>query len=113
MGDPTNHPEEYVKRGLLSVLAELHADLFSRHTSPLEVCVFVAVYDRGKDVMSDEICRRCDGKQQRRRRVGGSVLLPDWLMIPPSRHLGVYTYVLSMTKYIRRETNTPGSQISG
>ena len=34
---------------------ELHADLFSRHASPLEVYVFVAVANRGEDVMSDEI----------------------------------------------------------
>ena len=27
-------------------LTELHADLFSRHASPLDVCVFVAVDDR-------------------------------------------------------------------
>ena len=39
------------------LLAELHADLFSRHVRPLEVYVFVAVANRGEDVMSDEICR--------------------------------------------------------
>ena len=55
------------------ILGELHADLFSRHASPLEVCVFVAVEERGEDVISDEICRRCNGKQQRRRRGGLSV----------------------------------------
>ena len=43
---------------------ELHADLFSRHASPLEVYVFVAVANRGEDVMPDEICRRFNGKQQ-------------------------------------------------
>ena len=32
------------------LLAELNADLFSRHASPLEVYVFVAVDDRGEDV---------------------------------------------------------------
>ena len=57
--------------------AELHADLFSHHASPLEVYVFLAVDLRGEDVMSDEICRRCNGKQQRRRRDGRSVQLPD------------------------------------
>ena len=31
--------------------------------------------------MSDEICRRCNGKQQRRRRGGRSVQLPDWFVI--------------------------------
>ena len=43
---------------------ELHADLFSCHASPLEVYVFVTVANRGEDVMSDEICRRFNGKQQ-------------------------------------------------
>ena len=47
------------------VLAKLHADLFSRHDSPLEVYFFVAVANRGEDdVMSDEICRRFNEKQQ-------------------------------------------------
>ena len=45
------------------IFPELHADLFSRHASPLEVYVFVAVANRGEDV-SDEICRRFNGKQQ-------------------------------------------------
>ena len=60
-------------------LAELHAGLFSRLASPFEVCVLVAVDERGEDVMSDEICRRCNGKQQRRRG-GRRVQLPDWVM---------------------------------
>ena len=88
------------------ILAELHADLFSRHASPLEVCVFVAIDERGEDVMSDEICRRCNGKQRRRRRSGQSVQLPDWFMIRHScsRHLLCkYTYVLRSTKYIQRK----------
>ena len=50
------------------VLAELHTDLFRRYVSSLEVYVFVAVDERGKDVMFDEICRRCNGKQQGRKR---------------------------------------------
>ena len=45
----------------LEPFAELHADLFSRHASPLEVDVFVAVANRGEDIMSDEICRRFNG----------------------------------------------------
>ena len=53
------------------ILAELHADLFSRHTSPLEAYIFVAVDERGQDVSSDEIYRRCNGKQQIIRRRGG------------------------------------------
>ena len=58
-------------------MAELHPDLFSRHASPLEVYVFVAVDERGEDVMSDEICRRCNGKQQ---NGGRRVQLPDWVV---------------------------------
>ena len=47
--------------------------------SLLEVCVFVAVDERGEDVMSDEIRLRCNGKQQRRRG-GRNVQLPDWVV---------------------------------
>ena len=43
--------------GSVVALAELHSDLFSRQASPLEVCVFVVVDERGEDAMSDEICR--------------------------------------------------------
>ena len=53
---------------VVRLLPVLHADLFSRHGSPLEVYVFLAVEERGEDVMSDAICRRCNGKQQIRRR---------------------------------------------
>ena len=35
---------------------------------------------RGEDVMPDEICCRCNEKQQRKRRGGKSVQLPDWVM---------------------------------
>ena len=45
-----------------SIFPELHADLFSRHAS--QIYVFVAVANRGGDVVSDEICRRFNGKQQ-------------------------------------------------
>ena len=38
----------------IGALAELHGDSFSRHVSPLEVDVFVAVDERGENVMSDE-----------------------------------------------------------
>ena len=63
-------------------LAELHADLFSRHDSPFEVYVFVTVAKRGDEVMPDKISRRCNGKQQTLRGRGGrSVQLPDWFMI--------------------------------
>ena len=50
----------------ISKLAELHGDLFSRHASPLEGYIFVVVDDRGEDVLSDEICRRCNRKQQKK-----------------------------------------------
>ena len=47
---------------LLGLLDQFRADLFSRHASPSEVCTFVAVDERGEDVISHEICRRCNGK---------------------------------------------------
>ena len=49
---------------IYTVVPELHDDLFSHHVRPLVVHVFVAVAERGDDVMSDEICHRCNGKQQ-------------------------------------------------
>ena len=58
---------------VVSVLSELHADLFSHLASPLEVYVFVAVANRGEDIMSDEICHRFNEKQQYRRRSGRSM----------------------------------------
>ena len=48
-------------------ITELQADLFSRHASLVEVCACVAVDERGEGAMSDDICHRCNGKQQRRR----------------------------------------------
>ena len=83
----------------LVILAELRADLFSRHASPLEVCcVFVAVDERGEDVMSDDICRRCNGKKQRRR--GGRIVqLPDWFMNKiKSQHIIAYTWLSHFRK---------------
>ena len=96
-------------------MAELHADLFSRHASPLEVYAFVAVDERGEDIMPDEIWRRCNGKQQKRRRGGPSVQLPDWFMILHSSwgYLWTYTYVRRTTKYIRREKEKENPQRSG
>ena len=61
-------------------MPELHGDLFSRHASPLEGYVFVAVDEIGEDVMSDEIFRRNNWKQERSRRDGRSVQRLDWLM---------------------------------
>ena len=46
----------------------MHADLFSHHASTLKKYVFVAVDERGEDVTSDDMCRRCNDKQQIRRR---------------------------------------------
>ena len=83
----------------ISKLAELHGDLFSRHASPLEGYVFVAVDDRGEEVSSDEICRRCNGKQQRRRRGGRSVQPPDWLMILTFTHVCIITYYVHDQMY--------------
>ena len=40
----------------------------------------MAVDERGEDVMSDEICRRRNRKQTRRRRGGRSVQLLDWVI---------------------------------
>ena len=76
------------------LLTELHPDLFSRHASPFEAYVFVAVDERGEDVMSDEICRRCNGKQQ---NGGRSVQLPDWVMNKIKRqHVFALTWVTRM-----------------
>ena len=61
-------------------LAELHTDLLSRHARPLYVRVVVADDERSEDVTSHEICRRYNGKQQKRRRDGRGVQLPDWAM---------------------------------
>ena len=102
----------------IEILPELHADLFSCHACPLEFYVFVAVDERGESVMSDEICRRCSGTQQRRRHDGRSVQVPDGFMIlhSSSRHLCMYRYVLRTTKYIRRKKlkePPPGDQVSG
>ena len=47
-------------------LAELRSDLFGHHSSRLEGFVFVAADERGEYVMSDEICRRYNGKKERR-----------------------------------------------
>ena len=36
---------------------------------------------RGEDVLFDESCRRCNGKEERRKRGGRRVQLPDWFMV--------------------------------
>ena len=78
------------------MLTELHADLCSCHASPFEVCVLVAVDERGEDEFSEEICRRCNGKRQ--RRCGGrSVQLPDWVVNKIKRqHIIALTWVTKM-----------------
>ena len=81
-------------------MAELHADLLSHHASPLEVCVSVAVDERDEDVMSDEIYRRYNGKQQRRRRGGRSVQLPNWFMIQHSFR-DIYAHSIRSTYFAR------------
>ena len=47
---------------------ELHGDFFSRHAGPLEVYVLVAVDERGEHVMSDDFCRRRNGKTYIQRK---------------------------------------------
>ena len=87
-----------------TTLPEIHADFFGRNASPLQVYVFVAVANRGEDVMSDEICRRFNRTHQQRTRSGRSVQVSDWFMIrhSSSGHVCTYTYVPRTTKYIRR-----------
>ena len=63
-----------------TLLPALHTDLFIRHASPLEVYIIVVVDERGEGVLSEEIYRRCNGKQQRIRRGGRNVLLTRWVM---------------------------------
>ena len=49
---------------------------------------------RGEYVMSDEICHRNNGKQEKRRRGGRSVQLLDWLMNKISRqHIHYCSYL--------------------
>ena len=93
-------------------MPELHADSFSRHAVPLEVWVFVALDERGEDVISEEICCGCDGKHQRRHG-GRSVQLPDWVMnkieanillLLPVGHQNEVTFVGGISE--RRPTNT-------
>ena len=66
---PARPPRTMVVYGwpLKVELAELHGDLFSRHASPLEGHGFVVVDDAGEDSLSDEISRRCNPKQQKRK----------------------------------------------
>ena len=77
-------------------LTELHADLFSRHASPIEVCVFVAVDERGEDVMSDEIRPRCNGKSEE-GGVAAEVCNSDWVMNKTKKqHIVSLTWVTKM-----------------
>ena len=64
----------------------------------------MAVDERGEHAMSNEICRRCNGKQQGRRRGGRSVQIPDSFIIlhSSSRHWCTYTYAL----YVRPSNST-------
>ena len=95
----------------------MHGDLFSRwrHASPLDVYVFVVVDERGEHIMSDDICRRCNGKQQGMRRGGRNVQLPDSFMVlrPSSRHSCTYTYVLYVRPNIFRgkKSKKPPSEV--
>ena len=60
-------------------MAELHGDLFSCYASPVDGRAFVAVNERGEDVISGEICRRNNGKHGTGRG-GQSAQLPDWVL---------------------------------
>ena len=64
-------------RKLLDISAEFYAGLLSRYASPIEICVFAAVDERGEDVISDNLCCLCSGTQQRRKRGDRSAQLPD------------------------------------
>ena len=78
-------------------MLEFHGDWFSRRASPLEVYVFVAVDERGEDVVSDGICDRCNGKLPRRGRGGRNVQLPDKVMNKIKRqHIIALTWVTKM-----------------
>ena len=59
-----------------SRLPELHADLLSRHASPLQAYVLW----RPKICYVRRDLSLCNGKQQTRRRGGRSVQFPDWVM---------------------------------
>ena len=109
----TEGVQQTVKTAVYSRVKALHVGfsicwiarrlVYSRHASPLEVYFFVAVDERGEHVMSDEICRRCNGERQGRRRGGRSVQLPDSFLIlhSSSRHTCTCTYVL----YVRPNFN--------
>ena len=54
----------------------------------------MAVDERGEDVVSDEICRQRNRKQQRRRRGGLGVQLPDWVInIIKRQHITALAWV--------------------
>ena len=97
-----------------ALLAEFYAELFSRHASPLEVYVFVAVGDGGYDAMPDDI-RRVQRKtaKQRRRRSGCSVQLPDWFMILHSSSIHLCTHAYVRLNIFGEKTTPPGDQVSG
>ena len=75
-------------------LAKLPGDLFSPRPSPLEGYVFVVNDDRGEDVLSDEICRRCDRKQKKRRCGGRSAQPSDRFVYDSDIYARMYSYAL-------------------
>ena len=88
----------------ISKLAELHGDLFSRHASPLEGYIFVVVDDRGEDVLSDEICRRCNRKQQKKETWRPKCTAPR---LHSDIYARMYTYALcTRPKILGRKTKT-------
>ena len=64
---------------VMSWIGRIARRLVQLYASPVDGRAFVAVNERGEDVMSGEICRRNNGKHETRRG-GQSVQLPDWVL---------------------------------
>ena len=64
---------------VMSWIGRIARRLVQLYASPVDGRAFVAVNERGEDVISGEICRRNNGKHETRRG-GQSVQLPDWVL---------------------------------
>ena len=82
---------------------ELHGDLFSRHASPLEVSVSVAVANRGEDVISDEILSSIQWKAATKEAEWPKCAAPRLVYDSAFFFECTYTYVLYTAKYILRK----------